>query len=89
MRGLRENRLPSELTTLGIAGIGGVMGIIIGVILTVAAAIIIPRVQPNFGTPQVSILLAFAVSLLIGVAAGCYPANRAAKLRPIESLRHQ
>ena len=92
MRGLRENRLASALTTLGVAGIDGMMGIIIGVVLTVAAATVIPRVRPNFGVPHMSIpaiLIAFVVSLGIGVAAGCHPANRAAQLRPIESLSHQ
>jgi putative ABC transport system permease protein len=75
-----------------LAGIGGLMGIFIGVAMTVAAAIIIPRVQPNFGAPEVSplaIVVAFGVSLLIGVLAGGYPASRASKLRPIEALRYQ
>jgi len=34
-------------------------------------------------------VLAFTVSLLIGLVAGGYPANRAARMRPIDALRHQ
>jgi putative ABC transport system permease protein len=34
-------------------------------------------------------LVAFGVSLAIGVLAGGYPANRAARMRPIEALRFE
>jgi putative ABC transport system permease protein len=75
-----------------LAGLGGIAGITIGVAITVAAARIIPQVVPNFGAPQVSpiaIVIAFTVSLAIGVIAGVYPAYRAAHLLPIEALRYE
>ncbi|GAA5170334.1 ABC transporter permease [Pseudonocardia eucalypti] len=75
-----------------LAGIGGLVGIFIGVSITVAGAILIPQVAPTFGAPQIdytAIAVAFLVSLAIGLIAGGYPANRASKLRPIEALRYQ
>jgi putative ABC transport system permease protein len=80
------------IESIVLSGVGGMIGIALGVGITTAGAAIIPRFQPTFSPPQVSpnaILIAFAVSLLIGMLAGGYPANRAARLRPIEALRHQ
>jgi putative ABC transport system permease protein len=75
-----------------LAGLGGVIGILIGVSVTGMAMLILPRVAPTFGTPDISagaITVAFGLSLLIGLVAGGYPASRAAGLRPIEALRWQ
>src|SRR5882757_256259 len=75
-----------------LAGIGGVIGILIGTTITLAAQVIIPKIAPDFGAPTVSVgavALSFAVSLLIGLIAGGFPANRAARLQPIEALRYQ
>lgn len=75
-----------------LAALGGLIGIILGVGITLAGAAILPAAIPDFPPPSVSIdsiVVAFTISLLIGLVAGGYPANRAAKLRPIEALRYQ
>jgi putative ABC transport system permease protein len=75
-----------------LAAMGGLVGILIGVAITLSAAAILPNAIPNFPAPELSlgsILLAFGISLAIGLVAGGYPANRAARLRPIEALRYE
>jgi len=75
-----------------LAGVGGLGGTILGVAITLAGAMVIPRVNPQFGKPEISVLaiaVAIIVSLVIGTVAGGYPALRAARLRPIEALRYQ
>lgn len=77
-----------------LAGLGGVVGIVVGVGLAVLGAHLAPSLGPTLSNfaPTVSIpsvLLSFGISLAIGVIAGGYPANRAARLRPVEALRYQ
>src|ERR1700722_15372021 len=66
--------------------IGGVTGIVLGVGLSFAADL------TGLVTTSISwsaILLAFGVSAAIGIAFGWYPAQRAARLNPIEALRYE
>ena len=75
-----------------LAGLGGLLGVVAGLALAFGAGIVLPRAVPNFPVPAVSpgsVVLALSVSLMIGLVAGGYPANRAARLRPIEALRYQ
>ncbi|WP_028927768.1 ABC transporter permease [Pseudonocardia acaciae] len=75
-----------------LAGMGGLVGVVVGVGITLIAAVIMPRMVPDFGAPEVSvwaILMSFGVSLLVGLVAGGYPARRAARLQPVEALRYQ
>ena len=75
-----------------LAGLGGLLGVLVGLGLSFTAGVVLPRAVPDFPVPSVSpgsVVLALSVSLVIGLVAGGYPANRAAKLRPIEALRYQ
>nr|MDQ2710163.1 ABC transporter permease [Actinomycetota bacterium] len=73
-----------------LAGLGGLIGVGFAVTVITVGANVLPKVAPDFGAPILSappILVAFGVSLAIGLVAGGYPALRAARLRPVEALR--
>ena len=74
------------------SALGGVLGIVLGYIVSMAANHILPMissdidvtVSPSFN----SIAVAFGISVFIGVLFGYLPAKRAARLNPIEALRY-
>jgi len=71
-----------------ISGGGAVVGILIGLLVPVIAQVFLPG---NLRVPvsTMSVLLAFVVSCSTGLFFGYLPANQAAKLQPIESLRYE
>ena len=75
-----------------LSGLGGALGIALGAALALEAPRIPAIASSSFPPPVVSVpsvLLAFGVSVGIGLFFGIYPANRAARLHPIEALRHE
>jgi putative ABC transport system permease protein len=72
-----------ETTTL--SSVGGLLGVGLGLSLSYVVVNV-------FGFPTIlrawSTLLAFGVSVVVGLVFGTYPAMRAARMDPIEALRH-
>jgi putative ABC transport system permease protein len=69
-----------------ISGAGGLIGVIVGVALS--------RVVAYFAgwttviTP-LSVILAFTVSVAVGLIFGVYPARKAARLDPVKALHYE
>jgi ABC-type lipoprotein export system ATPase subunit/ABC-type antimicrobial peptide transport system permease subunit len=65
---------------------GGLIGVVLGVITPFTVSQL--TAMKTIVTP-VSVLLAFSTSGAVGILFGWYPALRAARLDPIEALRHE
>jgi len=69
-----------------LAGIGGLIGVVIGV----GGAFVASRLlNVPLVLSMTSGLIALAVSVVIGVVFGAFPARKASRLRPIEALRFE
>jgi putative ABC transport system permease protein len=76
------------IESMFLAGVGGALGILIGIV----AGKLLPAVVSALPAPLISapsVLMAFGISVGIGLFFGIYPANRAARLHPIEALRYE
>ncbi len=82
----RDIRLQFLVEAIVLSIVGGLLGIALGVGLAKILA-------ESFSWPVLvstsSIVLSFCVSCAVGVLFGYFPAHKAAKLNPIEALRHE
>jgi len=74
------------IETIIIGQLGGILGIILGILIGwgIAAAF-----ELEFSTPWVAIIWASSIAFIVAIISGSYPATKAAKLDPIESLRYE
>ena len=66
--------------------VGGFLGIVVGLILGAVAASLLGY---SASAPIMAIIVSVLFSMTIGVFFGYYPANKAAKMDPIEALRYE
>ncbi|MDX1544608.1 MAG: FtsX-like permease family protein, partial [Christiangramia sp.] len=86
--GAKKNTIATQffLETLVIGQIGGLLGIILGITI---GYIVASSLYFNFTTPWKAMLWAPGITILVAILAGSYPAAKAAKQDPIESLRYE
>ena len=84
--GARPSQIRNQflIESITLSGIGGVIGIIIGIGISLILNQFIKTVVPFW-----AIGLSFGFSMLVGIIFGVAPAIRAAKLDPIEALRYE
>jgi len=91
----REIQLTFLVESGTIGAVGAVVGIALGWIGTRIVALVMEAVMKReempvfdpFALPLWLVLLAFLFGVLVSVAAGFYPATRAARVDPVEALR--
>jgi len=69
-----------------LSGFGGLIGVALGLALGALGSC---ALSAPFAPDPVILLLAFGFSAVVGVVFGYFPARRAARMNPIDALRHQ
>ncbi|MEE8197176.1 MAG: ABC transporter permease [Acidiferrobacterales bacterium] len=91
LRALGAGRRQILVLFLGEATVLATLGGLIGLVLGIGGAEILRLAVPDLPvhTPWVYVALAACLAVLIGLAAGVFPARRAARLDPVEALRSE
>lgn len=86
--GAPENSIMVQFLTeaVVICLLGGVAGVLLGLIL---GNILSASLKGDFVVPWAWLGIGLLSCVVVGILSGIYPANKAAKLDPIESLRHE
>jgi putative ABC transport system permease protein len=84
--GATRRHIAIQFTTeaLTLSTLGGILGILAGALIT---AVYAHARHWSTATPPALIAAALGAALTVGLAAGLYPAARAARLQPTDALR--
>ncbi len=74
------------METIIIGQLGGIVGVFLGILVGMGISSIL---KFQFTAPWFAIFSAFAITFLVAVISGLFPAVKASKLDPIESLRYE
>lgn len=88
----RDIALQFLIEAIGITAIGGLIGLAVGFAAPEIIRVGAERLFDYAVRTKVmfwSFPLAFLISVVVGVVSGLYPAQRAARMDPIEALRHE
>lgn len=80
------------LEAVALTATGGIIGTILGALLSLAASAVLSgalSISWNFSFPVGAAIIGIAVSVLVGLVFGLYPARQASKKSPIEALRYE
>jgi putative ABC transport system permease protein len=75
------------IETVVLSGVGGLLGVALG--FTIPQVIIYFIPDQKAIVTGASVMMAFSISVAVGILFGIYPAQRAAMMDPIEALRHE
>jgi len=86
--GARQRHITVQflVETVVLSTVGGVIGALLGI---VGAHVVSNLAQWQTIVSAWSVVISFGLSVLVGIFFGMYPALQAAKLDPIEALRHE
>jgi putative ABC transport system permease protein len=72
---------------VALTGVGGVIGIIFSMLVTLLLGVLLPSLHPE--VPAWAVITGLSVSVAVGVFFGVWPAVKASQLDPVEALRYE